>query len=70
MLGLKGNDMEIRTFDHIDDGAYMGTTRGGVLGMRRRFDRRFWMAWKDTNDTHAIMRGVMDDFGTLVETFW
>lgn len=58
--------MSIKTLDY---GLYCdpGT---GVLGFRTEDDRRFWLAF-DRDDQplkKRISMGVMDDFGTLVET--
>lgn len=58
--------MSIQTYD-IMGGAYWDDRGGGLLGKRLAEDRRYWAAWASlVDDTKDIMRGVMDDFGTLV----
>lgn len=56
------------TINQYSCGGYgEGEDGGGAAGFRRAGDRRFWMAWAHAGDI-GIIRGVMDDFGTLVET--
>lgn len=44
--------------------------RSSHYGSRLLDDRRFWMAWQDAelNPATDMWRGVMDDYGSLVET--
>lgn len=52
------------------DGSYLITTDpDGLFGMRRTDDRNYWMAWASSTDDNTMVSGVMDDFGTLVETY-
>lgn len=61
-------DTTVRFIDCVS--SYRVGDGGGQFGMRLADDRRFWMAWQDGsfNSGTDIYRGVMDDFGTLVET--
>lgn len=38
----------------------------GVYGERSMTDRRYWFAW--VKDSNPIEKGIMDDFGNIVET--
>lgn len=41
----------------------------GLYAGRREDDRRFWMAWGHPSvDPSMIVRGVINDYGDLVET--
>lgn len=61
--------MTIETHDIIG-GTYLDDLSGGRYGNRLNDDRRFWMAWKSRTDhSQDMLHAVMDDFGTLVETW-
>ena len=58
--------------EDYNNGAYFDFDGIGCLaGFRRLGDRRYWMAWRNTESisNDDVTKAVMDDFGTLVETW-